>query len=231
MSPARPALGSATIALAILFNLPYALLAASFDYPAILRHPPAEVLARFAAGGAGLVLTWYAFALAALALTPLAIGLSVTPRRLTEQPALAASAALTGALAGLTQSIGLMRWVFVVPDLARTAVSGDPVEVAAAGHAFALIHAYGGVAIGEHLGQLLTALFVALLAIIQWREGRRVAATLGLLTAPLLALGTGEGLMLALGRNGDTFALLTIAGFLGLTAWLIATGLGLLRRG
>jgi len=82
MNPARPALGTATIALAILFNLPYALLAASFDYPAILRHPPAEVLARFAAGGAGLVLTWYAFALAALALTPLAIGLSVTPRRL-----------------------------------------------------------------------------------------------------------------------------------------------------
>lgn len=231
MNPARPALGTATIALAILFNLPYALLAASFDYPAILREPPAEVLARFAEGGAGLVLTWYAFALAALALTPIAIALSVTPRRLAEQPALSASAALVGALAGLTQAIGLMRWVFVVPDLARTAVSGDPVEVAAAGHAFAVIHAYGGVAIGENLGQLLTAMFVALLAIIQWREGRRTVATLGLLTAPLLMLGTGEGLMLALGRNGDTFALLTIAGFLGLTVWLIATGLGLLRRG
>lgn len=231
MNPARPALGTATIALAILFNLPYALLAASFDYPAILRHPPAEVLARFAAGGAGLVLTWYAFALAALALTPLAIALSVTPRRLAEQPALAVSAALVGALAGLTQAIGLMRWVFVVPDLARTAASGGPEEASSAGHAFAVIHAYGGVAIGEHLGQLLTALFVALLAIIQWREGRRTAAALGLLTAPLLMLGTGEGLMLALGRNGDTFALVTIAGFLGLTVWLIATGIGLLHRG
>ncbi|WDA39643.1 DUF4386 family protein [Erythrobacter sp. BLCC-B19] len=231
MTPARPALGTATIALAILFNLPYALLAASFDYPAILRHPPAEVLARFAAGGAALVLTWYAFALAALALTPLAIAISVTPRRLAEQPALAVSAALVGALAGLTQAIGLMRWVFVVPDLARTAASGGPAEALAAGHAFAVIHAYGGVAIGEHLGQLLTALFVALMAIIQWREGHRTVATLGLLTAPLLMLGTGEGLMLALGRNGDTLALLTIAGFLGLTVWLIATGLGLLRPG
>ncbi|WP_285712708.1 DUF4386 family protein [Erythrobacter oryzae] len=231
MTPARPALGTATIALAILFNLPYALLAASFDYPAILRHPPAEVLARFGEGGAGLVLTWYAFALAALALTPLSVGLAITPRRLAEQPALAASAALVGALAGLTQAIGLMRWVFVVPELARTAVSGAPTDAAVAGHAFAVIHAYGGAAIGEHLGQLLTALFVALLAIIQWREGRRTAAALGLLTAPLLVLGTGEGLMLALGRDGETFALLTIAGFLGLTVWLIATGLGLLRRG
>ena len=94
MSAARqPALGIAAIALAILFNLPYAILAASFDYPAILRRPPAEVLTRFAEGGAGLVLTWYAFALAALALTPLAIGLSLTPRRLVIHPALAASAA------------------------------------------------------------------------------------------------------------------------------------------
>jgi hypothetical protein len=161
------------------------------------------VLARFAEGGAGLVLTWYAFALAALALTPLAIGLAMTPRRLADDPAMTASAAIIGALAGLTQAIGLMRWVFVVPDLARVAASGDPAGEAAAAHDFALIHAYGGVAIGEHLGQLLTAPFVALLAIIQWREDQRIAATLGLLTAPLLALGTGEGLMLALGRDGD----------------------------
>lgn len=226
----QPALGTAAIALAILFNLPYAILAVSFDYPAILRQPPAEVLVRFAEGGAGLVLTWYAFALAALALVPLAIGLAMTPRRLADQPAMTASAAIIGALAGLTQAIGLMRWVFVVPELARAAASGDPASTAAAAHSFALIHAYGGVAIGEHLGQLLTALFVALLAIIQWRESRRIAATLGVLTAPLLAFGTGEGLMLALGRDGDTFALLTIAGFLGLTVWLIATGLGLIRR-
>lgn len=189
------------------------------------------MLARFAEGGPELVLTWYGFALAALALTPLAIGLSITQRRLDEHPALATGAAIIGALAGLTQAIGLMRWVFVVPDLARAATSGDPAAAAAAGHAFSLIHAYGGVAIGEHLGQLLTALFVGLLAIMQLREGRRAAAGLGLLTAPMIALGTGEGLMLAIGRSGELFSLLTIAGFLGLTAWLIVTGIGLIRRG
>jgi hypothetical protein len=33
---------------------------------------------------------------------------------------------------------------------------------------------------------------------------------------------------LAIGQSGDMFSLATIAGFLGLTAWLIATGIGLL---
>ena len=37
------------------------------------------------------------------------------------------------------------------------------------------------------------------------------------------------GIALALGQSGEMFALATIAGFLGLTVWLIATGIGLFR--
>lgn len=223
-------LGSATIALAAAFNVPYAILAAIFDYPAILRQPAAEVLARFAEGGTGLLLTWYAFALAALALVPLASGLAITSARLAERPALAMGAALAGVLAGITQAIGLVRWVFVMPDLARAASGDDPAAASAAAHTFALINAYGGVAVGEHLGQLLTALFAGLLAALQLGEGHRAAAGLGFGTAALLAFGTGEGLMLAAGGDGSLFAMGTIAGFLALTLWLIATGTALLRR-
>lgn len=220
----------ATIALAVLFNVPYAVLASIFDYPAILRQPATEVLTRFAEGGTGLLVTWYAFALAALALVPLATGLAITLARLTTRPALAIGAALAGALAGLTQAIGLVRWVFVVPDLARAAVSDNPAAAEAAVHTFTLINAYGGVAIGEHLGQLLTALFAVLLALLQHREGQRGSAMLGLATGALLIFGTGEGLMLAAGQDGSLFAIGTIMGFLALTAWLIATGALLLRR-
>lgn len=230
MSARSAWLGSATIALAVLFNVPYAVLASIFDYPAILREPAGEVLARFAEGGAGLLLTWYAFALAALALVPLAVGLTITPTRLAARPALALGAALAGALAGITQAIGLVRWVFVVPDLARAAASDDPAAAEAAIHTFTLINAYGGVAVGEHLGQLLTALFAALLAALQHGEGHRAAAAFGFGTAALLTFGTGEGLMLALGQDGSVFAIGTIAGFLALTVWLIATGTLLLRR-
>lgn len=230
MSARAYPLGIAAIALAIFFNIPYAVLAAIFDYPMILREPAGGILARFAAGGPVLLLAWYGFALAALALTPLAIGLSITARRLVEHPALAIGAAVSGALAGVAQAIGLMRWVFVVPALARDATSGDPGAAAAAAHAFDLIHAYGGVAIGEHLGQLLTASFAAQLALLQAREQRHVPAMIGLATSAALVIGTGEALAIALDRDGGMFALATIAGFLGLTAWLIATGIALLRR-
>lgn len=230
MSTRAPWLGSATIALAVLFNVPYAVLATIFDYPAILRQPASEVLARFAAGGTGLLLTWYAFALAALALVPLASALAITPTRLAARPALAVGAALAGVLAGITQAIGLVRWVFVMPDLARAATGDDPAAAEAAIHTFTLINAYGGVAVGEHLGQLLTALFAGLLAALQLGEGHRASAGFGFGTAALLAFGTGEGLMLAAGQDGSMFSIGTIAGFLALTIWLIATGTLLLRR-
>lgn len=230
MNARSPWLGSATIALAVLFNVPYAVLAAIFDYPAILRQPASEVLARFAAGGTGLLLTWYAFALAALALVPLASALAITPSRLANRPALAIGAALAGVLAGITQAIGLVRWVFVMPDLARAATGADPAAAEAAIHTFTLINAYGGVAVGEHLGQLLTALFAGLLAALLLGEGHRATAGFGFGTAALLTFGTGEGLMLAAGQDGSLFAIGTIAGFLALTVWLIATGTLLLRR-
>lgn len=227
MTDRAPALGGAAIAIAILFNIPYTLLALIFDYPAILRSPANEVLSRFAEGGPTLILVWYGFAISAVVLTPLAIGLSVTSRRLREAPALALGAAVSGALAGLVQAVGLLRWVFVVPLLAHQHDDGAAVSAV---QSFELIHAYGGVAIGEHLGQLLTALFVGQLSMLQVRDHHRVTALTGMVTAVALVVGSGEGLAIVLGNDGGLFALATIFGFLGLTAWLIATGLTLIRR-
>jgi hypothetical protein len=223
--------GIAAIAFAILFNIPFAILASIYEYPDILRRPAAEALDRFATGGPFLVLTWYGFALAALALVPLGIALSITPGRIQSQPALAIGAALTGALAGVTQAIGLLRWVFAIPAIAAAhADSSASTETRfAAERAFDLLNAWGGVAIGEHIGQLLTALFVFLLSCIQWREEVRLTSAIGFATAIAITLGTGEGLALALGKSGDVFAFATISGFLGLTLWLILTGVGLIR--
>ncbi len=47
---------------AMLINIPYAMLIASFDYPDILRDPAGTVLVQFQAGGAGLIWQWFAFA-------------------------------------------------------------------------------------------------------------------------------------------------------------------------
>lgn len=229
-APRRPWLGSAAIALAILFNAPFSILSATYDYPDILRGPAGIALERFAAGGAPLILTWHAFALAALALAPLAVALSVTAERMARNPALTVGAAIFGALAGVTQAMGLWRWVFVVPGLARDHAAGSGEARFAAEHGFALLNQYGGVAIGEHLGQMLTVLFVALLARLQQIEGRSAAAFTGYATAAAIAVGVNEGVAIALGGSGEAFSLVTIAGFLGLTVWLILTGVGLIRR-
>lgn len=125
----------------------------------------------------------------------------------------------------------MFRWVFVVPALARVhsnpSASAD--AKAAAEQTFDLINQYGGVAIGEHLGQLLLALFIVLLSSVQWRERKRISAVLGFVTTVAIVVGTNEGLALALGQSGAMFAMATIGGFVGLTLWLIATGIGTMR--
>ncbi len=226
MSPRFSVLGASAIAMAIGFNLPYANLVAIYDYPDILRRPAAEALGHFADGSAPLILTWHAFAWAALLLVPLAIGLAQTPaNRATSEP-LVLAAAITGALSGLTQAIGLWRWVFVIPGLARQHATADAAGRAAAEGVFDMLNSWGGVAIGEHLGQWLLVFFTLALSCLQWRQGQRMTAGLGFVTAALTGIGTTEGVMLALGRDGDLFSLFTIAGFLALSLWLILIGLG-----
>jgi hypothetical protein len=227
----QSALAFATIAYAIAFNLPYANLTRIFEYPGILREPAGAVMTLFAERGAELILTWHGFALAGLLLVPFAVALAITPPRLAQRPALAIGAAIAGALAGLAQALGLWRWVFVVPELAGTYLNGATTEAGriAAEQAFTVLNLYGGVAAGEHMGQLLTALFVALMSILQHGERRRITAYMGFVTAGAIAIGTTEGLAIALGQSGELFSIFTIAGFLGLTAWLIATGVTLLR--
>lgn len=220
MPPVNPtrALGTGLIALALAFNLPYAQLATSFDYPGILRQPPETILAALAAGGPGLLATWYAFAACALIFAPLAIAHALT--RITTHPALAITAALAGAFAGVLQAMGLLRWVLVMPQLA---------ELPDATAAFTALHAFGGAVIGEHLGQLTTALHVGTMAALHRREDRRALALTGAITATLIAAGSFETPALALGITGDPFALAAIAGYLALTLWLILAGLSLRR--
>ncbi|OYW22889.1 MAG: hypothetical protein B7Y98_04455 [Sphingomonas sp. 32-62-10] len=223
--------GLATMGLAIAFNIPYAVLATIFDYPDILRHSAAVVLTRFAEGGSQLVLGWYGFMLTALALIPIGTTLAITPQRLKRSPALAIGAAITAALSGVTQAIGLARWVFVVPDLARnhSQAANQPEARLAAEHAFEVLNRYGGIAIGEQIGQWLLTMFVIQVAAMQWDEGDHTAALIGFGTAALIAIGTGEGLAIALGASGALFSTATITGFLLLTGWLIATALTLWR--
>ena len=148
--------GLVLIAMPIAFNALFALLGMRFDYPDILRRPTAEVLARFREGGTGLVLLWWAFALSALAFAPLVV--LVSQAVADADGTLLALATTVGVLAAIVQFLGLIRWPFLVPYLARVDAEAEasPARREAVDVVFQAFNRYLGVAVGEHLGYGLT---------------------------------------------------------------------------
>jgi hypothetical protein len=229
-------LDTATAVLLILvpiaFNVAFFALGAAFEYPAILRREPDEILRRFAAGGAGLVLRWEALLLSALAMLPLAAMLAAT---LAAPVGLTALALVLGSGAALVQGLGLVRWPYAVPELARRYLAapegpaGDP-ERAAVTTVFATLHRLLGVGIGEHLGYLLTGLWTLTVAasILATTVLPGFLGFIGLVIGLALLVGTLE---FAGPNEPEGWALagtIVPIAYIAWSVWLIALGVFLL---
>jgi hypothetical protein len=184
--------GILLIAVPLAFNALFFALQRSFSYPAILRKPTGEVLEKFAAGGARLRAIWYAFAFTALVFVPLPV---LVQQLFREPPWYLGAATVIGVLAGVAQTMGLLRWSFLVPVLARAWTDKDatPAHKDATEVVFEAFHRFVGGGIGEHLGYLLTAAWTILIcvAIIQthlvsaWLAGLGIVAAIGILIGVL----------------------------------------------
>lgn len=188
---------------AILVNIPYTLLITTFDYPDILRAPTADILTQFAAGGPRLIWTWLAFAWVGL---PILLGILLLPQALADDTSNDTSpnvgrfwdnlALFFGAGGAIAQMIGLLRWPFVVPVLARmyTAPQATTATREAAAVAFQAVHQYGGVVLGEHIGQSFTILWMILLSFGMLRQKKfsRWLPWAGFLTAGVYALAQAD---------------------------------------
>jgi Domain of unknown function (DUF4386) len=222
--------GVLLLILPVAYNGLYTLLARSFDYPDILRQPTSQILDQFAAGGSRLVLTWWGFAMSAVLLAPAAVLLSATLAD--ANPTILALASAIGLLAALVQFLGLIRWPFAVPHLARTAA--DPTATAATRDAvevtFQTLNRYLGVAVGEHLGYLFTGLWTALagIALIQSNVLHPLFGIVGLLLAPLFVLGSLEFVGPFEPRGWKLAGTLVPFAYIGWSIWLLALGVGLL---
>ena len=223
--------GLLLIVVPVAFNLAFFELGRAFDYPNILRESPDTILRKFDAGSSGLILRWEALLLSALAMLPL---VAVTAVAIGASPALSVAAVVVGSAAALVQVLGLIRWPFAVPELARRYVAADGPDAAAirvqVEVIFGTLHRLLGVGIGEHLGYLLTGVWTLLV-------GASIVTTSGL---PVWLGGIGGliGIALMLGslefvgpneRDGWAFAetLVPIA-YIAWSVWLIAIGIGLL---
>jgi len=219
------------IAVPIAFNLAFFELGRAFDYPNILRKEPDEILRRFADGGSNLLLRWQALLVSALAMLPLVAVLAVV---LGAPPTLTVLSIVIGAVAALVQALGLVRWPFAVPELARRYVSADGPDGAADRRAieltFATLHRLLGVGIGEHLGYLLTGLWTLLV-------GASILST-AVLPGWLGIVGLPIGVALLVGslefvgpneRDGWSLAgtIVPIA-YIGWSLWLIGLGVFLI---
>ncbi len=226
---ASTAAGLLLIAVPLAFNAAFALLAARFDYPDVLRRPTAEVLERFRAGGSALVLTWWAFALTAVAMVPLVVLLAQAIGD--ADPALLAVATVTGILAALVQFLGLVRWPFLVPYLARADAQADasPARREAIDVVFQAANRYLGVAVGEHLGYALTGAWTLLagIALTQSSVVPSIIGVAGIVVGPVLVLCSLEFVG---GRDAGwkIAERVTPAAYVAWSLWLVAVGLALL---
>jgi hypothetical protein len=211
----RMTTGALFVVGALAFGGVATVLSSTFDWPDVLREPADVVLPAFVAGGTSLVWTWFATAWTyAILLVPILLLPTVLGRG--RDPVLRA-ATYAGATSVVLALIGFLRWVFVVPPLADSYVTGDATEKAATAAAWTAQHQFGGALLGEHLGQLLAIGWSVTLSVIilRTRVLPRWLGASGLVISVLYL--TNQGDILATAVPG--FPVWDLGGLLGSTGW------------
>ena len=214
--------GTLLVAAPAVFMAGFTGLQMSFGYPDILRHPAGEVLAKFAAGGLDLHVYWYLMFGSALALVAATISTGVL---LFERDRLVASLSIGfGAIAGLVQALGLLRWVILMPSLAAHYVAPDATAMSQAMDAaiFDFANQFLGVGVGEHVGYLFTALWTVTVSMLLLKD-HRILGLSGIAIAAGVAFGLLEpaGVELAATVVAIAFSLWAV--------WALLVGVQVLR--
>jgi hypothetical protein len=217
-------LGALLIAEALLAFAPLAILAPTIGWPASLDAPAAEQMANLVREPQAVTLGYTVYLLYSILVAPVMVLLAHRIFGSLAHPA-AATVAAFAALSALSRSIGILRWLTVMPMLAAMHQGADPATRAATEQLFLALTTYGG-GIGEVLGvSLFMAVAVATLSIAGARLGgmpRGLAAS-GVVVAILLA-------GLALPSLGVPLEVPVAVAVTLLSLWMLALGVWCLRR-
>lgn len=196
--------------------IPYTTLTIMFEYPDILRQDTGVILTKFNRGGSSLILTWWAFAILGL---PLLIAFILIGQKIEKEFYHARWVTTIGIIGLVVQIIGLLRWSFVVPVLANNYVFGNEMTKEANKVAFQIIHQYGGVVLGEHIGQFFTIFWTIMISrgFEKLKLFSRWINWLAYISSFIYLLAQAELFSTVI----QGFPTWNLAGFIGSTLWLI----------
>jgi len=203
----------------VFFMTAFGVLANAVNWPASLDEPAAVVLPLIAQQRAAVIVGYYSYMLSAILLIPLSLLLH---RVLAGKNSPLLTIATTfGVLSGAMKSLGIVRWLFLMPFLADTYV--NPGTPATTREAVALVYnafnLYAG-KVGEHIGaQLFTAFWVGLIAIVLVRSGLvshwigwvGMIVAIGWLVSPVKDFGVNVGSLVFINMTLLNFWYLTLA--------------------
>jgi Domain of unknown function (DUF4386) len=200
--PTSPAptrwLGGLLIAEALLSFAPLIVLGAAIGWPASLGNSAARQLQAIAAKPAEVAFGYSLYLLYSILIAPLMIGVAHQALGGLNRP-LAATVAAFATLSALARSIGILRWLTVMPMLASAYAGADAAGKAQIELTFSALHSYGG-GVGEILGVSLfmaAALGLAMFGALRlnsmprWIVGIGMIAAAALFGLSLPALGVG----------------------------------------
>ena len=128
--------------------------------------------------------------------------------------------------------IGLLRWSFVVPVLAKlyTAPTSNDTTKETVTVIFQAIHQYGGVVIGEHIGQIFTIVWMVIVSLAILKSGifKNWVSWFGIIVSVIYFSAQTELLAIVI----PEFPVVPEAGLIGSLLWLtwmIVMGVFLVR--
>lgn len=211
-------LGALLIVDALLSFAPVVILGAAIGWPASLGKPAADQLAAIHANASMVALGYGAYLVYSILVAPVMIGLA---RRAfgNNGGALSTTVAVFAGLSALARSIGILRWLTVMPALASLHFAADAASRAQIELVFKATTLYGG-GIGEILGvSIFMALSLGTLTVGALLRGGLPAwlSWLGVISAAMLVA-------LSIPTFGGPNIMPVAAAVTVLTIWMIAAG-------
>ncbi len=223
-SGSRVASGVLLIVTALLSFAPVAILAPAIGWPASLSNPAAAQLDAIRAAPGAVQLGYGFYLLYSVLIAPAMVVVAARTFGTLNRP-IAQIVVVLAALSALARCIGILRWLTVMPTLAKSHANVDAGGKFTIERIFEAVNSYGG-GIGELLGvSLFMGAAVMLVSVSAWQSNTipRALSALGMVSALLLL-----GMMLP--TIGVAIKIPVAAAVTILTFWMLAFGGWMLAR-